>query len=191
MQKKSISFSQTGQFSKIITDYLNNENVLTPFYTWKQDISEFDAIIPGKAAENIDRKLLTAELHQQYQGLTDNDLVNANILALQDENTFCVVTAHQLNIFGGPLYIVYKTLSVIKLCSTLSEKYPDKKFVPMFWLGSEDHDFEEINHVKVLEKIIPGTMVRKALQGNLIQQAYQLLLMNYLLLLATDLLLMN
>jgi len=152
MQKKSISFSQTGQFSRIITDYLNNENVLTPFYTWKQDISEFDAIIPDKAAEPIDRKLLTAELQQQYQGLTDNDLVNANILALQDENTFCVVTAHQLNIFGGPLYIVYKTLSVIKLCSTLSEKYPDKKFVPMFWLGSEDHDFEEINHVKVFGK---------------------------------------
>jgi bacillithiol biosynthesis cysteine-adding enzyme BshC len=69
-------------------------------------------------------------------------------------NTFTIVTAHQPSLLTGPLYYVYKIASTINLCARLKEHYPDYHFVPVFINGSEDHDFEEINHVNLFHKTI-------------------------------------
>ncbi len=152
MQKISTPFSSTGKFSKIIVDYLANEPALKPFYTWQPNLNEFGKIIEGKSQEPIDRKMLSEVLIQQYANHVTIDKVNANIHAFESSNTFCIVTAHQLNIFTGPLYVIYKTISAIKLCQSLTELHPYNTFVPVFWLGSEDHDFAEINHLNVFGK---------------------------------------
>ena len=55
---------------------------------------------------------------------------------------------------GGPLYFIYKIVSIINLAEQLQLKYPNNKFVPIFWMASEDHDFEEINHFSVGEEKI-------------------------------------
>jgi uncharacterized protein YllA (UPF0747 family) len=65
---------------------------------------------------------------------------------LRDENTFTVTTGHQLNIYTGPLYVIYKLVSTINLARALQKAYPDQRFVPVYWMATEDHDFEEINH---------------------------------------------
>jgi uncharacterized protein YllA (UPF0747 family) len=65
---------------------------------------------------------------------------------LRDENTFTVTTGHQLNIYTGPLYVIYKLVSTINLARKLQEAYPAQRFVPIYWMATEDHDFEEINH---------------------------------------------
>ena len=57
-----------------------------------------------------------------------------------------MVTGHQLNLFTGPLYFAYKILTTIKLAAQLEERYPENKFVPVYWMGTEDHDFEEVNY---------------------------------------------
>ena len=57
-----------------------------------------------------------------------------------------MVTGHQLNLFTGPLYFAYKIVSTIKLANELGERYPENHFVPVYWMGTEDHDFEEVNH---------------------------------------------
>jgi uncharacterized protein YllA (UPF0747 family) len=65
---------------------------------------------------------------------------------LRDENTFTVTTGHQLNIYTGPLYVIYKLVSTINLARALQKAYPAQRFVPVYWMATEDHDFEEINH---------------------------------------------
>ena len=59
-------------------------------------------------------------------------------------NLLIYTPAIQLNIFTGPLYIIYKIISCIKLAENLNKRFPDKKFIPVYWMASEDHDFEEI-----------------------------------------------
>ena len=77
-----------------------------------------------------------------------------NITSLENPTTFCVVTAHQLNVFGGPLYYIYKIAQTISTCNQLKTKFPNYNFVPVYWLGSEDHDFDEINHIYLYNKKI-------------------------------------
>src|SRR5690606_7900716 len=84
-------------------------------------------------------------LQSQYKEIELSDQTADNITALEDSNTFTVVTGHQLNLFTGPLYFLYKIVSTVNLCKQLTKQYPGNSFVPVYWMASEDHDFEEIN----------------------------------------------
>ena len=152
MKIEKIPYQQTGRFAKVVTDYLHADEQLKPFYKYTPDLNSFREVMQGKLQEQIDGNLLADTLLQQYGGLEINPLVAANIDSFRNKNTFCLVTAHQLNIFTGPLYVIYKTISTIQLCLTLKEKYPENNFIPVFWLGSEDHDFAEINHFSLFNK---------------------------------------
>jgi bacillithiol biosynthesis cysteine-adding enzyme BshC len=71
-------------------------------------------------------------------------------------NSRFVVTAHQPIILGGPLYVLYKLSSVVVLAKQLN-KHPKRgklHFIPLFWVGDEDHDLDEVGHCHVLGKKI-------------------------------------
>lgn len=152
MKTEKIPYEQTHRFSKIIIDYLRGEEKLAPFYNYVPEISSFQKVIDDKSKENINRSLLHDTLIKQYAKVSIKPSAEKNIDNFKDPKTFCVVTAHQLNIFTGPLYFIFKTLSTIKLCINLKKAYPAYNFIPVFWMGSEDHDFEEINHFQVYGK---------------------------------------
>ncbi|MEY3592654.1 MAG: hypothetical protein RLZZ38_1631 [Bacteroidota bacterium] len=90
------------------------------------------------------RKVLVAALQAQYKDLNTSDKVVQNLNALSLENTFTVTTGHQLCLMTGPLYFIYKILHVIKLAEELKQVFPAQNYVPVYWMASEDHDFEEI-----------------------------------------------
>jgi bacillithiol biosynthesis cysteine-adding enzyme BshC len=85
-------------------------------------------------------------LQNQYASVETSALTNQNIQSLANPNTFTVTTGHQLNLFSGPLYFLYKIISTINLSTALKAKYPTYHFVPIYWMATEDHDFEEINY---------------------------------------------
>ncbi len=93
-------------------------------------------------------------LKKQYQHINTSDNTLSNIDLLDDENSFTITTGHQLNLFTGPIYFIYKIIEVIKICKLLKEKYPEYSFIPLYWMATEDHDFEEINHFKFKENKI-------------------------------------
>jgi bacillithiol biosynthesis cysteine-adding enzyme BshC len=90
------------------------------------------------------RALLTQVLEEKYKGLSVSEKLENNLALLQDPNTFTITTGHQLCLMTGPLYFIYKILHVIKLSTDLNAKFPEQHFVPVYWMASEDHDFEEI-----------------------------------------------
>src|SRR5690606_24227858 len=59
---------------------------------------------------------------------------------------FTVVTGHQLNLFTGPVCFLYKIISTINVCKELKATYPEYNFVPIYWMATEDHDFDEFNY---------------------------------------------
>lgn len=129
--------------------YLCDDPRLQPFCLHPQRMDAFERLIDQRCAYPCDRALLVSVLRDQYAALPENEAVRQAIEALGKERTFTVVTAHQPSLFTGPLYFIYKIVSAINLARQLGERFPDKTFVPVFVIGGEDHDFEEINHAWV------------------------------------------
>ncbi len=146
-----IPYEQTGYFSKLIVDYLHNAQPLQSFYNFPPTLQGIkDSISQRKLFKH--RQLLVDELQKQYNGLTLSGKASENIQLLLKENTFTVTTAHQPNIFTGPLYVVYKIFHTIKLAEELNEQIEDYSFVPVYFMGSEDADLEELNNITINQR---------------------------------------
>ncbi|HEY2726382.1 MAG TPA: bacillithiol biosynthesis BshC, partial [Parafilimonas sp.] len=130
-----IPYQQTGYFSKLIIDYLNNEKALQPFYNFRPQLENIEAAI-NQRKDFKHRAVLVDELQKQYQDLELPEKVSLNIQSLSNNNTFTITTAHQPNIFTGPLYVVYKIFHVIKLAEELKQKFIQYNFVPVYFMGS-------------------------------------------------------
>ncbi|WP_233884358.1 bacillithiol biosynthesis cysteine-adding enzyme BshC [Tenacibaculum piscium] len=148
MKVTHIPFKKTGFFSKTMLDYLEESPKIKPFYNNFPSLEGFENQLKIKKAHfsTDKRKTLVDVLTTQYRKVTATPKTQQNIADLSLENTFTVTTGHQLNLFTGPLYFLYKIISTINLCEKLTEKYPQENFVPIYWMATEDHDFEEINY---------------------------------------------
>ena len=149
MKKHRVALSKTRQFSSFFLDYLQGKEELKSFYTHVPQLDSFKKAIEAKKFSLTSRKVLTDALDRQYEGLEISELVSFNLSQLRNENTFTVTTGHQLNLFTGPLYFIYKLVSTINLAKKLQEVYPNCHFVPVYWMATEDHDFDEINYFKL------------------------------------------
>ena len=148
MQNECISYKKSGYFTKLITDYLDENSELKKLYNRFPKIENFKEQIIEKQ-ENFpfeNRQVLVSELEKQYTNFSVSDETIRNIERLNHTNTFTITTGHQLNLFTGPLYFLYKIVSTINLCKELKKKFHDNNFIPIYWMATEDHDFEEINY---------------------------------------------
>jgi bacillithiol biosynthesis cysteine-adding enzyme BshC len=151
MKSHCIPYKQTHFFSKLIVDYVEKDEGLKQFYSNFPDSEGFKNQIENKLNfPSKSRAILSSELQNQYNGLEINNAVFKNIESLKNENTFTVTTGHQLNIFTGPLYFLYKIIATINLANELKANFPDYNFVPIYWMATEDHDFDEINYFNFL-----------------------------------------
>lgn len=147
MSSDCISYSETNFFLPLVIDYLARKKELQSFYGQFPAIENFEAQIAEKKRtyRHEIRSVLVEVLGRQYRDIPLSTAVEDNIALLKKESTFTVTTGHQLNLFTGPLYFLYKIITAINLSAELKEKYPGKNFVPVYWMATEDHDFDEIN----------------------------------------------
>ena len=148
MPTDCISYQKSGYFSTLIVDYLDKKIELKPLCNRFPTIENFEGQIKEKETNfSIEhRNTLVSALKNQYKNFEIFDPTKSNIELLSDSKTFTITTGHQLNLFTGPLYFLYKIVSTINLCKELKVNYPDYNFVPVYWMATEDHDFEEINY---------------------------------------------
>jgi bacillithiol biosynthesis cysteine-adding enzyme BshC len=144
-----IPYSQTHAFSPIVVDYLSQDPRLKPFYHVWPSVEGIREMVQKKAAQPVDRALLVKVLQEQYRDASASKPVTDNLQKLLQPETFTVCTAHQPNLFTGPLYFIYKILHAIRLAAHLNEAMPAYHFVPVYYMGSEDADFAELNHTYV------------------------------------------
>jgi bacillithiol biosynthesis cysteine-adding enzyme BshC len=153
MQAKYIPYQQTHAFSSVVLDYIDGKDDLETFYKYSPNIKGFKKAVTDRKV-SADRNLLVSTLKRQYAHIQPSAIVQSNINLLADDRTFTITTGHQLNIFTGPLYFIYKIVTAINLAAELKEQFPGYNFVPVYWMATEDHDFEEINHVKVEDMML-------------------------------------
>ncbi len=141
---KHIPFSSTHVFSTLINDYLEGKGTALDFVQYAPNPEGYRAAIEGRKKHPINRSLLFDVLTKQYAKLPQENAVNNQIALLNKENTFVVTTAHQPNLFTGPLYFFYKIIHAIQLAASLKTAFPECNFVPVYYMGSEDADLEEV-----------------------------------------------
>lgn len=154
MHLEKIPFAETRSFSSFFLDYIQQKESLKPFYNRFPQPENFKGQLADKQKSfpMETRQTLAKVLQQQYISVPSIPAVQQNIEALQQPNTFTVVTGHQLNIFTGPLYFIFKIVTVINTCKKLKALYPDYNFVPVYWMASEDHDYNEIKYFRLYGK---------------------------------------
>lgn len=152
-----ISYRSTGLFSVLINDYIETKGTAQSFVNYAASKEGYKKAIEQRASFPTNRKVLVEVLQNQYtqleKELSDSNalnnkeafkLVNDNLSLLLKENTFTVTTAHQPNVFTGPLYFFYKILHTIQLAAELKKQFPKNNFVPVYYMGSEDADLQEV-----------------------------------------------
>jgi bacillithiol synthase len=144
---QNIPYQATGFFSKLVTDYINQSEKLQPFYAFAPTIDGVKEAIEQRKKNPTNRKVLAAVLKKQYAAVETSEKVKLNIDNLLLDNTFTITTAHQPNIFTGHLYFIYKILHAVKLAEQFKKEMPENNFVPVYYMGSEDADLEELGHV--------------------------------------------
>ena len=148
MTNHFVALGETRQFSPIFLDYLQNKPTLAPFFGRYPTLENFEAQIEARAATPAYRDVLYQTLTRQYESVANHP----DLSVLKEANTFTVTTGHQLNIFTGPLYVIYKLITTINLAKALRARYPQYRFVPVYWMATEDHDLAEINHFYLFGK---------------------------------------
>ena len=143
-----ISFQDIDSIPQLVKDFLNQkiegfEGNTFSLHHFKNKIDEKQNTFTKQQ-----RASLAAVLENQLSDLMLSAKQKQNLQDIKLENTFTITTGHQLNLFSGPVFFVYKILQTIKTCSYLKDNFPEFNFVPVYWMASEDHDFAEINHFK-------------------------------------------
>lgn len=143
-QSSYLPYQDTHSFSSLVIDYLKGHELLDNSYRYTPDINGIQQALQDRNQYPIDRNLLVAVLEKQYASLSKSQQLIDNIEALKSSHTFTICTAHQPNLLTGYLYFIYKILHAIKLSQELTTKYPHLNFIPVYYMGSEDNDLDEL-----------------------------------------------
>ncbi len=154
MQLHKIALADTHSFNSFYLDYISQKDSLKNSYHRFPFVQNFKEQIAEKATSfpQANRDILVKEITRQYEGIKISGKVSENIKSLREPITFTVTTGHQLNVFTGPLYFIYKIVTVINTCKVLEEQYPHYNFVPVYWMASEDHDYDEVKSFRLYGK---------------------------------------
>jgi len=153
MQTFSIPINEVAKVKKRDAHYCTHPKDFEAYLSTLPSLDAFPKLIERREKFPLHiRQALHSVLTEQHHALNVDKAVTENINKLQLENTFAITTAHQPVIYGGPLYVLLKALSAISLSNELNRAHPEYNFVPIYWLGGEDDDFEEISHTYVYNK---------------------------------------
>ena len=163
----AIDLRQLPWIRRLAADYAFAFNGLAPFYAGdpQQDAAWADVIArvhagPRRATPHL-AAVLTAQQHARQAPQAAIDAA----AAFADPATVAVVTGQQAGLFGGPLYTLHKAITAIKLARTVTAER-GVRAVPVFWIDSEDHDWEEVRGCTVLDdEQQPHAIQLAALEG--------------------------
>ncbi|MEZ4739729.1 MAG: bacillithiol biosynthesis cysteine-adding enzyme BshC [Flavobacteriales bacterium] len=143
-----IPYGETARFSELVTDLLSGAGSLQDHYAFSPDLEGLRAAALAREFSVADRAVLCDALERQYKGIELGEATARNLSLLRKDGTLTVTTGHQLCLFTGPLYVPYKILNAIRLARSATEQF-GKPVVPVFWMATEDHDVEEIDHAQI------------------------------------------
>ncbi len=151
MTDHAIRFSNIPRTSRLFNDYLYNfERVARFFESEGRDLTSLELRARKVTAQRFSRDAVADVLLDQNTRAGAGPETFANIERLRQSDSVVVITGQQAGLFTGPLYTVFKALTAIKLANELRAR--GTNVIPMFWIAAEDHDFEEVNHTRIVNR---------------------------------------
>jgi len=151
MTDNTISFGQIPRTSRLFNDFLYDFERVSQFYEpGGLDTSALVARAQKVTAQTFSRDAVADALTDQNARAGAGEPTFANIERLRQKDSVVVITGQQAGLFTGPLYTIFKALTAIKLAEHLRAQGVNA--VPMFWVAAEDHDFEEVNHTRLINR---------------------------------------
>ncbi|MFT5979955.1 MAG: bacillithiol biosynthesis cysteine-adding enzyme BshC [Flavobacteriales bacterium] len=151
MRWNHIPYIESKSSSDVFKRLLTQDSSLKPFINHYPTLQGIRTYAEERPFEAEKRSVLVASLTHQNKGLASPESMS-NIAKLGLGNTYSVTTGHQLGIFSGPAFFIYKIAHTIGLSKAMNEQIPGKTFVPVYWMASEDHDLAEINHFSAFKE---------------------------------------
>ncbi|NBR82674.1 MAG: bacillithiol biosynthesis cysteine-adding enzyme BshC [Flavobacteriia bacterium] len=142
-----LPLEQTRRFSPLVLDYLEQKEFIDSFFSHAPKLDSISDALGQRAdfpASN--RAALCEVLKDQYAEIGAKHSGLESIERLKDPMTFTVTTGQQLVLGSGPLLVIYKALQAVRLAAHIQAQFPGHHILPIFWLASEDHDFDEVDH---------------------------------------------
>jgi len=138
-----ISPTELPGTTRLYSTFLSDFTRVTEFYRHPPNSNGIDEAIGELRYEDSLRRAVAEVLRGQNQVFGTDDATSRNLDRLRD-GAVAVVTGQQVGLFGGPAYSIYKALTAVRVARELSDRGINA--VPVFWLATEDHDLEEVNH---------------------------------------------
>lgn len=133
--------------SRLVRDLLDGSPALADFYA----AHPFDADAYRRKAAAVHARLPAAKRNLLRDALRpSNERARAKLDRVLDGEGVLVTTGQQAGLFGGPTYTVSKILSAIRLAESL-EPILGEPCLAVFWVASDDHDWEEVDHTLLLD----------------------------------------
>jgi bacillithiol synthase len=159
----ALRFDQIPHTAKIFNDFLYDYPKVATFYSdWGRasspPLTERARYIAG---QEYQRDKVADALERINTRAGSSELAFENIRTLRNPQSVAIVTGQQAGLFTGPLYAIHKAITAIKLANCLKQE--GVQAVPVFWIASEDHDFEEVNHCEVVD--VEGHLRRILYEG--------------------------
>ncbi len=174
MQITKVPLLNTPVLNGLVKAYLTQNEDLRSFYNFLPEIDAFEQAISLRKQFPVNREKLQRVLQQQHKDFLElYPEVNQSVQLIIHEQSFTITTGHQICLATGPLYFVYKIASVIHTCKQLKTIHPNFNFIPVLWMATEDHDFEEINHLHLFQKKITWQTQEQGATGRIKTQGIQ------------------
>src|SRR6185295_5936849 len=147
----ALRFTDIPRTTRLFNDFLYDYEKVARFYiNCGRTVSPLAEHARQVGAREFDRKQVPDALERINRSAGSPDLTFKHIDMLRRPGSVAIVTGQQAGLFTGPLYTIHKALTVIKLAACLREQGVEA--VPVFWVASEDHDYEEVNHTRVIDR---------------------------------------
>ncbi len=154
----SIPYNSLPSYSDLFLKYIENFGSIKKYFEYDYNSEEdlLKCIELKKQTYSQNRNFFRSDicevLKDQNINFRSGEKTFENIDLLREEDTFAIVTGQQLGFLSGPYYTILKAINTIQLSDKLNSKFPGYKFVPIFWLEADDHDFTEINNISIISK---------------------------------------
>ncbi len=143
MEDRSIPHTDLPGASQLFSDFLSEFDKVRGFYAFSPRESASYASAAAAIHYPLERRAALVDALRKENG------ESASLALLARPGTCVVATGQQVGLFTGPAYTIYKALTAVKLARRLTEQGIPS--VPVFWLATEDHDFDEVNHCWVFD----------------------------------------
>jgi bacillithiol biosynthesis cysteine-adding enzyme BshC len=147
----SLRFTDIPRTTPLFNDFLYDYQKVARFYAnYGRSVEPLADHARRVGAQQFDRKRVPDALDRINRRAGSPELTFKHIEMLRRPGTVAIVTGQQAGLFTGPLYTIHKALTVIKLAACLRDQGVEA--VPVFWVASEDHDYEEVNHCRIVDR---------------------------------------